>query len=54
MLLFGKSEYGFGGADNINHYQIARYAFSNPELFFDLWGETGLYDPDGTFFIVGI
>jgi len=39
VLLFGKSEYGFGGADNINHYQIARYAFSNPELFLDLWGK---------------
>ena len=27
-----------GGADNINHYFIARYSFQNPELFFDGWG----------------
>jgi len=37
LLLFNGSTYG--GADNINHYQIARYAFKYPELFLDLWGK---------------
>lgn len=39
IMLFGKSEYGYGGADNIAHYQIAKYAFKYPELFLDLWGK---------------
>jgi len=37
LLLFNGSTYG--GADNINHYQIARHAFKYPELFLDLWGK---------------
>jgi hypothetical protein len=39
VLLFGKSEYGFGGADNVAHFQMARYAFRYPELFLNLWGK---------------
>lgn len=39
FLLFGESAYGYGGADNIAHYQIAKYAFKYPELFLDLWGK---------------
>ena len=39
FLLFSSSAYGIGGADNIAHFQIARYAFSHPELFLDLWGK---------------
>ncbi|MDD4109890.1 MAG: hypothetical protein PHH93_14330, partial [Prolixibacteraceae bacterium] len=37
LLLFNGSTYG--GADNIGHYQIARYSFKYPELFLDLWGK---------------
>jgi hypothetical protein len=29
----------YGGADNISHFRIARYAFKHPELFLDLWGK---------------
>lgn len=29
----------YGGADNINHYRIARYAWKYPLLFLDLWGK---------------
>lgn len=39
FLLFGQSAYGYGGADNIAHYQIAKYSFKYPELFLDLWGK---------------
>jgi ABC-type cobalt transport system substrate-binding protein len=39
LLLFSESAYGYGGADNIAHYQIARYSFKYPELFLDLWGK---------------
>jgi hypothetical protein len=39
FLLFSESAYGYGGADNIAHYQIAKYAFRYPELFLDLWGK---------------
>ena len=28
-----------GGEDDISHYRIARLAFSNPELYLDLWGK---------------
>lgn len=28
-----------GGSDNFTHYQIARYAFSYPELFLSHWGK---------------
>ena len=34
-----KSEGSAGGADPYNHYRIARYAFSYPHLFLDLWGK---------------
>lgn len=33
------SEGSHGGEDDISHYRIARLAFSNPELFLDLWGK---------------
>ena len=36
FLLFNLSTYG--GADNIVHYQTARYSFKYPELLLDLWG----------------
>jgi hypothetical protein len=36
-LVFGSDGY-FGGADNITHYMIARYAFRHPELFLNAWG----------------
>lgn len=39
FLLFGESAYGYGGADNIAHFQIAKYSFKYPELFLDLWGK---------------
>lgn len=39
FLVAGESVYGFGGADNVGHYQIAKYAFTYPELFLDLWGK---------------
>jgi len=38
-LLFSDSAYGYGGADNIAHYQISRFSFKYPELFLDLWGK---------------
>jgi ABC-type cobalt transport system substrate-binding protein len=28
----------YAGADNISHYQISRYSFQHPYLFFSLWG----------------
>lgn len=37
LLLFNGETYG--GADNVGHYQIARYAFKYPNLFLDLWGK---------------
>lgn len=33
------SEGTYGGADDISHYRIARHAFSDRSLFFDLWGK---------------
>lgn len=38
FLLF-RNEETYGGADNIQHFQIARYAFKTPHLFLDLWGK---------------
>jgi hypothetical protein len=38
FLLF-RNEETYGGADNIQHFQIARYAFKYPHLFLDLWGK---------------
>lgn len=29
----------YGGADNIAHFRISKYAFSNPHLFLDHWGK---------------
>ena len=46
LLLFNGETYG--GADNIQHFQIAKYAFKYPELFLDLWGKpvyTGILAP---------
>lgn len=28
-----------GGGDNYAHYNIARWAFRYPHLFFDMWGK---------------
>ncbi len=39
LLLLSDSVYGFYGADNVAHYQIARFSFRYPELFLDLWGK---------------
>lgn len=38
VLLFLNGD-TYGGADNIQHFQIARYAFKYPDLFLDLWGK---------------
>jgi ABC-type cobalt transport system substrate-binding protein len=51
------SEGYYGGADNINHYFIARYSFQNPALFFDGWGRplyTILSSPFAQFGFYGI
>ncbi len=37
LLIFNTSTYG--GADNISHFQIAKYSFKYPELFLDHWGK---------------
>ena len=37
ILFLGNGAYG--GADNIAHFSIARYAFEYPRLFFDHWGK---------------
>ncbi len=37
MILFSIDCYG--GADNVNHFRISRYAWKYPELFLDLWGK---------------
>lgn len=34
-----RSEGTYDGGDGVQHYLIARYAFSHPELLFDLWGK---------------
>lgn len=47
VLLF-LSEGTHGGADDVNHYQLARYAFQHPEFFLDQWGKpffTALMSP---------
>lgn len=36
-IVFGSEGY-FGGADNITHYLMSRYAFRHPELFLNAWG----------------
>ncbi len=42
-LIFGYISYfsqdSYGGADDLHHYRISRYAFQNPLFFFDLWGK---------------
>ncbi|HZL12008.1 MAG TPA: hypothetical protein VFC65_18650 [Prolixibacteraceae bacterium] len=38
VLIFNSSGI-YGGADNINHFRIARYAFNYPWLFLDHWGK---------------
>jgi hypothetical protein len=37
LIISGNGSYG--GADNITHFRIARYAFDYPHLFFDHWGK---------------
>jgi hypothetical protein len=37
LVFLGNGAYG--GADNIAHFRIARYAFHYPRLFFDHWGK---------------
>ena len=39
VILIFSSEGIYGGADNINHFRIARYAFDYPGLFLDQWGK---------------
>lgn len=39
LVLIALSIDCYGGADNINHYRISRYAWKYPELFLDLWGK---------------
>ncbi len=39
LIVISESAYGYGGADNIAHYQISRFSFKYPELFLDLWGK---------------
>ncbi len=34
-----RSQSSYGGADDIHHYRMARYAFSNPDYFFNQWGK---------------
>ncbi len=51
------SFYGYGGADNVLHYQLSRYAFAHPELFFYHWGKplfTILSSPFAQFGIRGV
>jgi len=38
VLLF-LSEGTMGGEDDVNHYQLARYAFQHPEFLLDQWGK---------------
>ena len=38
IILSFLSEGYYGGADNINHYFISRYAFDYPKLFLNPWG----------------
>lgn len=37
LIILGNGAYG--GADNVAHFRIARYAFEYPNLFFDHWGK---------------
>ena len=39
VILVFNSEGTAGGADDINHYRYARYAFDNPGFFFDTWAK---------------
>jgi hypothetical protein len=39
VLLIITGDGAYGGADNIAHFRIARYAFHYPRLFFDHWGK---------------
>jgi hypothetical protein len=39
LVLIFFSVDSYGGADNINHFRIARYAWKYPSLFLDLWGK---------------
>ena len=39
MVFLGKGVYG--GADNAAHFMLAKYAFGNPEFFFDYWAKPG-------------
>ena len=39
LVLVFNSKGIYGGADNINHFSIARYAFNHPWLFLDEWGK---------------
>lgn len=39
IIMVFLSEGTHGGADDINHYHMARYAFQRPELFLNQWGK---------------
>lgn len=48
VIMVFLSEGTHGGADDINHYQMARYAYQRPELFLNQWGKplfTALMSP---------
>jgi hypothetical protein len=39
LYFLARNEVVYEGADNIGHFQIARYAFKYPHLLLDLWGK---------------
>jgi len=57
IVLSFLSEGYYGGADNINHYFLARYSWTYPRLFLDAWGRpiyTILASPFAQFGFQGI
>ena len=57
LVLSFLSQGYYGGADNINHYFLARYSFAYPKLFLDPWGRplyTILSSPFAQFGFKGI
>ena len=39
IILAFLSEGSVGGADDISHFKLSRYAFKHPEFFLDSWGK---------------
>ncbi len=57
IILSFLSQGAYGGADNITHYDISRYAFKYPHLFLNSWGKplfTALSSPFAQFGFNGI